>query len=138
MEVYPGITMDPGVRFGKPCIKGTRIDVATVLGRFAAGDKVDDGEVWLGAQPKVPLSVGKDFVVTLPRKVRKDMKVSVEYDRPISAPIQKGDTVGKVVMTAPDVTPVEAPLVAAASVERMNPWGRIATLAGYLVWGQRR
>jgi len=105
---------------------------------FAAGDKVDDGEVWLGAEPTVPLSVGKDFIVTLPRKARKDMKVTVEYDRPISAPIQKGDTVGKVVMTAPDVTPVEAPLIAAASVERMNPWGRVATLAGYLVWGQRR
>jgi uncharacterized protein (DUF433 family) len=43
MEVHPGITMDPGVRFGKPCIKGTRIDVvATVLGRFAAGDKIED------------------------------------------------------------------------------------------------
>ena len=105
---------------------------------FAAGDKVDDGEVWLGAEPKVPLSVGKDFIVTLPRKARKDMKVTVEYDRPISAPIQKGDTVGKVVMTAPDVTPVQAPLIAAASIERMNPWGRVATLAGYLVWGQRR
>ncbi len=105
---------------------------------FAAGDKVDDGEVWLGAEPKVPLSVSKDFVVTLPRKLRKDMKVTIEYDRPISAPIQKGETVGKVVMTAPDVTPVEAPLIAAATIERMNPWGRIATLAGYLVWGQRR
>ena len=105
---------------------------------FAAGDRVDDGEVWLGAEPKVPLSVGKDFIVTLPRKARKDMKVTVEYDRPISAPIQKGDTVGKVVMTAPDVTPVEEPLIAAASIERMNPWGRVATLAGYLVWGQRR
>jgi D-alanyl-D-alanine carboxypeptidase (penicillin-binding protein 5/6) len=104
---------------------------------FAAGDKVDDGEVWLGAEPRVPLSVDKDFVVTLPRKARKDMKVTVEYDRPVPAPIQKGDTVGKVVMTAPDMTPVEAPLVAAASVERMNPLGRIATLAGYLVWGQR-
>jgi uncharacterized protein (DUF433 family) len=44
MEVYPGITMDPGVRFGKPCIKGTRIDVATVLGRFASGDKMEDIE----------------------------------------------------------------------------------------------
>jgi len=104
---------------------------------FAAGDKVDDGEVWLGSEPKVPLSVVKDFIVTLPRKARKDMKVTVEYDRPISAPIQKGDTVGKVVMTAPDVPSVEAPLIAAASVERMNPWGRVATLAGYLVWGQR-
>jgi uncharacterized protein (DUF433 family) len=42
MEVYPGITMDPAVRFGKPCIKDTRVDVATVLGRFAAGDKLED------------------------------------------------------------------------------------------------
>ena len=42
MEVYPGITMYPAIRFGKPCIKGARIDVATVLGRFAAGDKVEE------------------------------------------------------------------------------------------------
>ena len=104
---------------------------------FAAGDKVDDGEVWLGAEPKVPLTVAKDFVVTLPRKSRKDMKVTVDYDRPIPAPIKQGETVGKVVVTAPDVAPVEAPLIAGASVERMNPLGRIATLAGYLVWGER-
>ena len=42
MEVYPGITMDPEIRFGKPCIAGTRIDVATVLGRFATGDTIED------------------------------------------------------------------------------------------------
>src|SRR5437868_7285039 len=29
VEVFPGITMDPDVRFGKPCIAGTRVDVAT-------------------------------------------------------------------------------------------------------------
>ena len=104
---------------------------------FGAGDKVDDAEVWLGAEPKVPLSVGKDLVVTLPRKSRKDMKVTVEYDRPVPAPIEKGETIGKVVVTAPDLPPVEAPLIAAASVDRMNASGRIATLAGYLVWGQR-
>ena len=42
MEVYPRITMDPAIRFGQPCIKGTRIDVATVLGRLAAGDKIEE------------------------------------------------------------------------------------------------
>ena len=38
MEVFPGVSMDPDVRFGKPCLSGTRIDVATVVGALAAGD----------------------------------------------------------------------------------------------------
>ena len=37
MEIFPGISMDPGIRFGKPCVMGTRIDVATVLGGLASG-----------------------------------------------------------------------------------------------------
>jgi uncharacterized protein (DUF433 family) len=41
MEVFPGISMDPDIRFGKPCITGTRIDVATVVGALAAGESVD-------------------------------------------------------------------------------------------------
>jgi D-alanyl-D-alanine carboxypeptidase (penicillin-binding protein 5/6) len=104
---------------------------------FAVGDKVEDADVWLGSDPKVPLTVGQDLVVTMPRKSRKDMKVTVEYDRPIPAPVNKGETIGKVIVTAPDVPPAEAPLVAAASVDRMDALGRIATLAGYLVWGGR-
>ena len=104
---------------------------------FSAGDKVEDADVWLGASPRVPLTVAKDLVVTLPRKSRKDMKVAVQYDRPIPAPIKEGETVGKLVVTAPDQPPIEAPLVAAASVMRLDALGRIATLAGYLVWGNR-
>ncbi|MEW6541991.1 MAG: DUF433 domain-containing protein [Nitrospirota bacterium] len=38
MEIFPGISMDPNVRFGKPCLAGTRIDVATVVGALAAGE----------------------------------------------------------------------------------------------------
>ena len=33
--------MDPDVRFGKPCLSGTRIDVATIVGAFAAGESAD-------------------------------------------------------------------------------------------------
>jgi uncharacterized protein (DUF433 family) len=34
--------VDRAVRFGKPVIKGTRVDVATVLGHLSAGDAVED------------------------------------------------------------------------------------------------
>jgi D-alanyl-D-alanine carboxypeptidase (penicillin-binding protein 5/6) len=104
---------------------------------FAAGDPVEAAEVWLGAAPRVPLTVAKNLVLTLPRNARKDMKVTVVYDAPIPAPITKGETLGKLVVTVPPMPSVETPLVAAASVGRMGPFGRVATLAGYLVWGKR-
>jgi uncharacterized protein (DUF433 family) len=41
MEVFPGITLDPDVRFGKPCVAGTRIDVATIVGELASGETAE-------------------------------------------------------------------------------------------------
>lgn len=37
IELAPGVTANPEVRFGKPVIKGIRIDVATILHLLAAG-----------------------------------------------------------------------------------------------------
>lgn len=103
----------------------------------AAGDTVDEAPVWLGAAARVPLTVAKDVVVTLPRKSRKEMKVTADYEAPVPAPVKKGETLGKLVVTAPDTAPIEVPLIAAADVGRMDAIGRVATLAGYLVWGRR-
>jgi D-alanyl-D-alanine carboxypeptidase (penicillin-binding protein 5/6) len=104
---------------------------------FKAGEKVDDAEIWLGAEAKVPLTVPRDLVVTLPRKSRKDMKVTVAYDKPVPAPIKQGQAIGKVMVTAPDMATVEAPLFAAASVDRMGALGRMAMVAAHLIWGSR-
>jgi serine-type D-Ala-D-Ala carboxypeptidase (penicillin-binding protein 5/6) len=104
---------------------------------FSAGDKVDDAETWLGVQPKVPLVVHRDVLVTMPRAARKDMKVTVSYTKPIPAPITEGQEVGKVTITAPDVTPIELPVYAGASVARIGTIGRMATVAAYLIWGNR-
>jgi uncharacterized protein (DUF433 family) len=33
--------MDPAIRFGKPCLTGTRIDVATVVGALSAEENFE-------------------------------------------------------------------------------------------------
>jgi uncharacterized protein (DUF433 family) len=37
MDLLTRIAVDPAVRFGKPCVRGTRISVGDVLGYLAAG-----------------------------------------------------------------------------------------------------
>ena len=44
MEIFPGVSIDAGTRFGKPCITGTRIDVATVIGALAGGENFEEVE----------------------------------------------------------------------------------------------
>ena len=40
-EIAPRISVDPGVRFGKPVITGTRVAIDTILGHLAAGDSIE-------------------------------------------------------------------------------------------------
>lgn len=42
MDHAPSITFDAGKRGGRPCIRGTRITVADVLGWLAAGMSADE------------------------------------------------------------------------------------------------
>lgn len=44
MEIFPGISVDPGVRFGRPCLAGTRLDVATIIDALGAGESYEDVE----------------------------------------------------------------------------------------------
>ena len=37
MAMLDRISVDPAVRFGKPCVKGTRVTVGEVLGHLAGG-----------------------------------------------------------------------------------------------------
>ena len=42
MDYKEYIEINPNIRFGKPCIKGTRISVYDVLGWLAAGMSIDE------------------------------------------------------------------------------------------------
>lgn len=103
-----------------------------------AGDTISDAEVWLGNAPTVPLVVPSNVVVTLPRKARRGMKVTVSYDGPIPAPIAKGAPIAKLVVTAPDIDPIQIPLVAGADVGTLGFTGRITAALEHVIWGQTK
>ena len=42
MDYLRRITIDPEVRFGKPCVRGTRLTVGDVLSYLASGMSEDD------------------------------------------------------------------------------------------------
>jgi len=86
----------------------------------------------------VQLVAAAPLTVTLPRKSRREMKVTELYATPINAPIRKGDQLAKLVITAPGVDPVELPLVSGADVERLGAFGRLGAAVSYLVFGSGR
>jgi D-alanyl-D-alanine carboxypeptidase (penicillin-binding protein 5/6) len=102
---------------------------------FKAGEVVEEAEVWLGDEATVPLVIESDLVVTLPRKSRREMRVAATYDGPIAAPIERGAEIAKLVVSAPEIAPVEIPLVAGGAVERLGPAGRLVAMVKHLLWG---
>lgn len=42
MDLLKVISIDPAVRFGKPCVRGTRLTVGDALGTLAAGSSEAD------------------------------------------------------------------------------------------------
>ena len=102
---------------------------------FKAGERVDDGVVWLGASETVPLVIAEPLTVTLGRRARKDMKVTVSYGGPIPAPIVKGAAVATLRIEAPDSETIERPLVAGAEVPHLGIFGRLWAALKHLVFG---
>ena len=102
---------------------------------FKKGERIEDAEVWLGEEAKVALVPDHNIVLTLPRTARKDMKVAVLYTGPVPAPIQKGAPIARLVISAPNMQPLEIPLQAAADVPRLGPTGRVKAALSQLVWG---
>ncbi len=102
---------------------------------FRNGDTVEKAAVWLGKDKTVPLVVGRDVTVTLPRRAKRMAKVKLVYTGPIPTPISKGDSLARLIITAPDMPTIEIKLRAGNSVEKLGFAGRISASLSYLLWG---
>lgn len=95
---------------------------------FQENQIVEHAPVWLGDRESVPLVLEAPLTVTLSGAARKEMRVSIRYDAPIPAPVQRGDKVGQLTVTAPGIDPIIRPLVADAAVAPLGPLGRVLAL----------
>jgi D-alanyl-D-alanine carboxypeptidase (penicillin-binding protein 5/6) len=102
---------------------------------FAAGDKVTDAEVWLGDKATIPLIIQNELAVTLPRAQAQTVSVKAVYDGPLPAPITQGAVVGKLVVEAKGMEPLQVPIAAGEAAGRLGLIGRIKAAAMYIFLG---
>jgi D-alanyl-D-alanine carboxypeptidase (penicillin-binding protein 5/6) len=82
-----------------------------------AGDVVGEVEVWAGEHRAVPLAVRQPVTVLMRRASREGLKVKLEYLEPVMPPIERGQQLGRLTITAPGVPPTVVPVHAGAAVE---------------------
>lgn len=102
---------------------------------FDANETVGEADVWLGTEETVPVIVPEALTLTMKRQSRRNMKVAMSYTAPIPAPIVEGQQVGVLRVTAPDMDPLEYPLLAGKSVYKLGAVGRLQAAVSYLLWG---
>ena len=99
-------------------------------------DKVfDEIDVWQGTQKTVKSYINKDIYKTIPKAKKKYLKVSIDYQGPLKAPILKNDIIGKVKITYKDEKIGEYDLLAFENVKRQNIFSRFISSINFLIWG---
>lgn len=102
---------------------------------FAAGAVVENAPVWQGTYDEVPLVSKKDINVIISPQQRRDMKVTVVYQTPITAPIAVGQEIGALRIEVPGIPVQEHPLVAGGAVERQGIFGRAMGALKHMILG---
>ncbi len=99
------------------------------------GTKVAEMPVWFGTEDKVDMLVDQDVVRTLKKNKSDKIKLTAIYDKPVKAPVVKGQQLGVIKAEIPESGMVEIPLVAANDVNKVGFWGRISRNIKYLLLG---
>ena len=98
-------------------------------------ESISEFDVWLGKQTKVNGYVKDDIYKTIKKGRKKDLKVMVEYDGPIKAPITKDQEIGLLKIYYKNELIDERKIFSISEVKKVNLFSRIAKSVNYLIWG---
>lgn len=102
---------------------------------FQAGQKIAEVPVWFGDEKKVDLVVGESVIKTIPKNKVLETKLVAVYDKPVKAPVKKGEQLGVVRVEIPGMQTTEVPLLASADIKKLGFFGKIGENLKYLLFG---
>ena len=99
---------------------------------FKANQVIDNVEVWGGEESFADLAVSDDINLLLDIRGRRFLNARYLYNSPITAPIKKGDTIGKIIILNDDEIIIESNLISNKDIDRSNFIKRAIDAMGYL------
>jgi D-alanyl-D-alanine carboxypeptidase (penicillin-binding protein 5/6) len=92
---------------------------------YSEGDALTNVRVWMGTDNQLDLGPAEDLVLTIPRNSHDQLKAEMTVNPDVTAPISKGDEIGKVIIRLDGDVMLEKPLVALNDVEEAGIFKRL-------------
>ena len=100
-----------------------------------ANTPIENLTVWLGKKDTVKTYIKNDIYKTIPKAKKRLLKVSLNYNGPIQAPIKKDDILGKLKLIFDGELIEEYDLLAYEDVKKLNVFSRLMKSINFLIWG---
>ena len=91
--------------------------------------------VWNGKKNKVEVVVAEDIYLTIPKRKKNTIKVVVEYNGPIQAPIAKGEKLGLLNIYIAGELKKKFDIFSGEKIQKANIFSRLLKSINFLVWG---
>ena len=99
------------------------------------GETFFELDTWLGKKNKIKAVTKEDYYFTLNKKDTRHLKVTLNYDGPIKAPIQKDQEIASLIISNKDKIIKTLPLYASEKISKVNFFKSLITSLNYLIWG---
>jgi D-alanyl-D-alanine carboxypeptidase (penicillin-binding protein 5/6) len=90
---------------------------------------------WLGKKKKIKAVPKDNFYKTIDKKNIRNLKIFLQYDGPIKAPIQKDQKIADLIVSNKNEVIKTLPLYASENVPKVNFFKSLLISLNYLIWG---
>ena len=92
-------------------------------------------DTWLGKKNKIKAITKEDFFLTINKKDIRNLKVTIQYDGPVVAPVSENQEIGKLLIKNKDEVIKSLSLYASEDLKKVNFFKSLITSINYLIWG---